>query len=475
MLRLTMLLFVQVMLFAVARPLDGQIDPDLYQNVEHTTISIGIDGQAQVSQSRVYNWKLPFLTFELISSKEVREELDLVPRQDQAIDSRLRQFETTRAKLAAKFRKENLDIREDYRLACQQLEVDLFAELVPGQVERLNEVYWQVELRKRGLIALVVEYQTKSDTKLSQGQLGQINNAMRQLNSDWVGKLQTKCKLSLDTFKKNLPESDQQPFSESVQDNPHFLNLDILELTSKRVLDQLESNEKPTDQASEVEDRLRKSEYYTLHADGQWKHITADRSFTGILLGWLAYPESSGLLDLELTESQLHELMQLKEEMIRSNDEITKSSNEMFDRRADDNEIRAFLNAEHESATKYAREKFFDKVLLPHQLDTMSKVLDRRDAAKNGPFQFIPKPEAMTDARRQRYIAALKALRKDLQRIHLEAGEFERRMIRESVEPVELAAATEIRKMIGKKPQHLKFSELLFRKTNGITADFTGK
>lgn len=473
--RVSTFFLVQVTLLAVIQPVVGQIDPDLYAYESHKSISIGMDGRPKISERGVYNWKYPFRTFAFISSTEVRKELDLVPRQERAMDSQLRQFEETRLTLAMKRRKENKDIRHDYRIACEQLEENLFAEWVPSQVDRLNEIYWQLEMRKHGLIALVEEYQSKSETKLSPEQLSRISKSMEPLNNDWVGEIREKCKSALDSFETRIPGSDRQQFSQLVQDNPHFLNLDILELTSKRVLEQLESDEKPVDQVTEVEDRLGISEYYQLQADGQWKPLASKGDFPSALVGWIVYAESTGLPELELTDPQLEKLTQLKEEISRRSNESTKTTNEMFDSGADDKEIRGYLDTALESQKQFARDQFFNKIILPHQVRALNDLLDRWDAAKNGPFQFMPKLQNMTDVEKKQYVEALKALRKDIQRIHLNAGEFERRMIRESIEPIDSAAATEILKMIGTKPQHLSFSELLFRSTYQIPAESFGK
>jgi hypothetical protein len=126
-------------------------------------------------------------------------------------------------------------------------------------------------------------------------------------------------------------------------------------------------------------------------------------------------------------------------------------------------------NKEYQTLTKFARDQFFDDILLPHQLEALSERLDRWELARSGPFGSIAKADELTKEQKQMCIKAAKALRKKIQKLHVEASDFERRLISESLEPIDLVAAKKILKTIGEKPVHLGFSLLLFSMANGIS------
>ncbi len=437
-----------------------------------THIVFDFAGMPVLSGGRVMDWRPPFRTFELIKSEEVQKELELVPNQIDATDSFLSQFQKRRTDLGKKSRL-GASVSKEYDEECIKLKRDIDFVLLPFQKERIEELYWQVTLRRFGVEPLINEYLQLSGSQLTNEHKHEIDRITKQMAEAWADEVKKRCSAILEAYENTMPDQFQAEFSALIATNPDYANLDLLDLTSQRFLSRLESVNEEKGRDRTLADRLSQSEYYVLEADGQWKLHSSVVSFDGALLGWIVDPEKSQLLDLELTDLQLDQLLNLTRDIRMKIDEKTEAVNNMYDNKIDEKKIRTFLDQGNKDVNDFATQQFFEEILLPHQHKALGERLNRLEADKCGPFALSVRLDKLSDKHRNQFIDSVNELRKTILAIHNESSDFERKLLAK-LDKIDSSVATRLQEMIGPKPKHLGFSWFLFLTTYKISSRSIG-
>lgn len=443
-------------------------EESIYCQKVSTRIDFDFSGRLIISDSQSMDWCPPFKTFELLLSEEVRKELELVPKQITEIESLLRRFQERRNDLAKK-QQSGGSVSEEYQKECLSLKRDIDSVLLAFQAKRIEELYWQVTLRRSGVEPLINEQLRLSGRQLTKEQRDEIERTVKQAVDKWAGEVKGRCLSILNEFKKRIPDQFQEELAARIAGNPDYANLDVLDITSQRFLEKLESSNDGNGQDRTPEYRLTQAEYNVLEFDGNWKYVVRTRPLDAALLSWIVDPEKSQLVDLDLTGLQMDQLSMLTLEIRTRIDENNEAVNEMFDRGSDDKSIRTFLDERNKDLNDFAKQRFFDEVLLPHQHKLLGKRLDRLETAKCGPFALNLDDVRISDTQKRQLIESVNELRDAILSIKDEAAGFER-MLLTRIDKVDNSAMLRTHDMIGRESKRLGFSWLMFLKVHHISS-----